>query len=74
MHDDDQKKVEGGEGLGPEPSENKKRPLRSRAARSRDSISMLAFMLHEGLRADNALPNTRAKLLAWAGMYGKDVK
>lgn len=51
-------------------SPNGKLPLRGRTARQRRAIDDLAFMIHEGLRADGLAPNTRAKLLAWAGMYG----
>lgn len=52
------------------PTGNPKRPLRSRSARNRQGLQALAFMIHEGLRADGALPMTRAKLLAWAAIYG----
>lgn len=51
-----------------------KRPLRGRSAKSRQGLQELAFSLFQGLTQDRALPNTRAKLLAWAAIYAVNVK
>lgn len=79
MHDGDQKDRGVGEGpQGGPPFRKNKTPVRGRSARARSALSDLSFFIYSALDSNQKpevqLQMLRAKLLAWAALYGERAK
>lgn len=79
MHDSDTKDREVGEApQGGAPFRKNKAPIRGRTSRARSALSDLSFFIYSALDSNQKpevqLQMLRAKLLAWAALYGERAK